>query len=148
MVSMRTSIHGRRLGLGPNDELVANEKRVSSPVVGCTIAVAAASTSPRAVTLQVTDANGKAVAEVTKLELFVYTTAGMTAFSTGGTTGLAASVGVLLALVAKKIFDGTTDANGAMTLSWTDTGTDAAILVVKLPNGEYVVAPVVMTIGV
>ncbi len=148
MATNRTSIHGRRLGIGQSGELVSNEIRATSPAVGCTIAVTVTSTSPRPITLQITDVNGAALAEITQIMITVYTTSAMTALSTGGSTGLAASVGLLTALVAKKIFWANTNTSGAMTLSWTDTGTDAAILVVTLPNGNYVIAPVVNTIGV
>lgn len=148
MATMRTSIHGRRLGLGASGELISNEKRITSPALGVTIAVATASTSPRPITLQVTDTDGNALAEITRIGISIYTTAAMTAYSTGASTGLAASVGLLDTVTASAEFVGTTNSSGAMTLSWTDTGTAACIIVVTLPNGCFVVAPVVNTIGV
>ena len=57
-----------------------------------------------------------------------------------GQTGLslgAAGDGAVLALVAKKVFVATTEATGILDLDWLDTGTEAAYLGVKLPNGNY-----------
>jgi hypothetical protein len=146
MTSMRTSIHGRRLGLGPDDELLSNEIRLGSPAVDVAITVAASATSPRAVTLQVKNARGENVAEATPLKLILFLDAAQVAFAvTGGSTGIAASVGIVQAIIAKKQFQAVTDANGAMTLSWTDTAHEVAFLGVQLPNGRIVMSGALTT---
>jgi len=146
MTVMRTSIHGRRFGLGPDDELVSNEIRLSSPAVDCSISVAASQTSPRAVTLQLKNARGENVNEATPLRLFLFLDAGMVAFAaTGGSTGIAASVGIVEAIIAKLLFQAVTNTSGAMTLSWTDTAHEVAFLGVQLPNGRIVMSPALTT---
>jgi hypothetical protein len=143
---MRTSIHGRRLGLGDQGQLVGNEKNISSKAVGATIVVAASQTSPRAVTVQLTDIDGNPVAIAVAVRLVLFLDAARVAFAaTGGSTGIAASVGIVEALIAKKHFFGVTDANGTFTLSWTDTAHEVAFLGLLLPNGEWVMSDALTT---
>lgn len=130
----------------PYGEVVRSEKRVTSPAVDATITVAASQTSPRAVTIQLKDAQGNNVAEATGVHLVLFLDAGRVAFAaTGGSTGFAASVGIIQALIAKLHFFGVSDATGAFTLSWTDTAHEVAFLGLRLPNGEWVMSAALTT---
>lgn len=141
------SIKGRLLGQGGNNELVSNEKRMTSPVVDASIAVAASQASPRAVTITLKDSEGNAVLEATGIELVLFLDAARVAFAaTGGSTGIAASVGIVQAAVAKLRFLAVADAaTGTLVLSWTDSAHEVAFLGVKLPNGEWVMSAALTT---
>jgi hypothetical protein len=145
----RLSIHGRRLGVAEAGNLMSNGKAVTSPCVDATVAVSATATSPRAITVTLKDADGNALDYACNVELVVYSTTGMVAFTTtGGSTGLAIGAnGALLAVVAKKVFKAISDTSGVITLTHTDSGTDACYLGVVLPNGQVIGADRVHTIG-
>src|SRR4051794_15207624 len=105
--AIRTSIHGRRLGLGSHDQLIGSEMELTSPAADCTITIAASITSPRTVVVQLVAPNGAAFTEQKSIEFEVYADSAGAAFAvTGGSTGLASdgTAGVILALVAKKKF--------------------------------------------
>ena len=136
------SIHGRRFMLGPKDQLVSNSIEISSPCVDATITVGAENTNVRAITIQLKDAKGNDIDYVETVELILFLDAARTAFVvTGGSTGLAIGTdGALLAVVAKKYFLATSEADGDLDLTWTDTGNEAAYLGVRLPNGRIVMS--------
>lgn len=138
----QTELHGRRLGLTNAGNLAGGGVRLTHPAVGATITVSDENTNVRDITIQVTDANGDDVAEVTPLRLFVFANAAGTAYATtGGSTGIEAGTdGAILAVVAKKVFEATTEADGDIDLTWTDTGTEAAYLGVQLPSGNIVIS--------
>ena len=142
MTAILTSIHGRRLGLGNKDQLVSNGIQVSQPCVDASITVAAENTNVRAITIQLKDAKGDAIDYVETVEILVFSSAAMTAFATtGGSTGIEIGTdGALLAVVAKKYFLATSEADGAIDLTWTDTGTESVAVGVRLPNGRVVVS--------
>lgn len=106
------------------------------------IVVAAEDTNVRAITIQLKKANGDDVASVQPVLIVMFTTAAMTAFATtGGSTGIAIGTdGALLALVAKKVFIATCEADGDIDLTWTDTGTEGVALAVILPTGKVIVS--------
>lgn len=140
------SIVGRRIGLGKYGQLVANVGStpidVTPKCVDASIVVGAESTNVRAITIQLKDANGDDIDYVEQVEIGVFLDAGRLAYVvTGGTTGIAIGTdGALLALVAKKYFVATSEADGDIDLTWTDTGTEAAYLGVRLPNGRWVMS--------
>jgi hypothetical protein len=141
----RTSIHGRRLGLGALGELVGNEKELTSPTVDCAITVGAEGASvadQRAITVQLKDIDGNAIAYRELVELVVLLDANGSDFvATGGSTGIAIGAnGKLLTMVTKKLFKAVSDATGLITLTWTDSGTEVAFLGVQLPNGRIVIS--------
>jgi hypothetical protein len=142
MVDVQTSIHGKRLGLGNANQLISNGIEVSRPCVDATITVAAEDTNVRAITIQLKDAKGADINYVETVELILFLNAARTAFVvTGGSTGIAIGTdGALLAIVAKKYFLATSEADGDIDLTWTDTGTEAAYLGVRLPNGRIVMS--------
>jgi hypothetical protein len=137
-----TSIHGRKLGLTSQNALVSEGFQVTSPCVDCTITVAAEDSDVRAITIQLKDANGNDINYVETVELIVFADATKTAFATtGGSTGIAIGTdGALLAVVAKKYFLATSESDGDIDLTWTDTGTEAAYLGVRLPTGRIVMS--------
>lgn len=122
MTAMRTSLHGRRLGLGPNDELVSNEVTILQPRVH-SISVAAGAANVCNVTVLVKNQNGVLVAGVRQIEFFLSdaaTGAGLTATAASGT--VAPVTGTLLtALTAKKHLICQTDATGTLVVAITDT---------------------------
>lgn len=139
---MRTSIHGRRFGLGGSGELVSNEKELTSPTVDATIAVGAEASDARAITIQLLDVDGQAIDFREVVDIIVLLDANGSNFvATGGSTGIAQGAsGKLLTIVAKKLFKAISTAAGVITLTWTDTGTEAAYLGVRLPNGRVIVS--------
>jgi len=141
------SLAGRRLGLDVTGNLVANGIAITRPVANAIITVGAEGASvanQRAITVQLVDANGEDIDHVETFEIILYTSAAMTAFAvTGGSTGLAIGTdGALLAVVAKKYFLATSEADGDWDGTFTDTATTEAVFFgVRLPNGR-VITPV------
>lgn len=142
-------ILGRLFGIAEAGNLYMDGKAVSSPCVDATVVVDPTSTSPRAITVTLKDAEGRAIDYAENVELIVYSTTAMVDFTaTGGSTGLAIGAsGKLLAQVAKKVFKAISTTAGVIALTHTDTGTDACYLGVRLPNGRVIGADRVHTIG-
>lgn len=111
-------------------------------VAGATIVVGAEVTNVRAITIQLTDAQGADIASRQAVQIAVLADANGDAFvTTGGSTGIAIGTdGALLAIVAKKLFLAVSEADGDVDLTWTDTGTEAAYLAVILPSGKMVIS--------
>ena len=141
MAKALTSVHGRKLGVGALGQLTAQDVDITQPCADATITVGAENTNVRAITIQLKTADGKDINYVETVEIIVFDSAAMTGFaSTGGSTGIAIGTdGALLALVAKKVFLATSEADGDIDLTWTDTGTESVALGVRLPNGRVVV---------
>ena len=142
MTAASTSIHGRRLGLGVTNELISNDIQITRPCVDATITVGAEAANVRAITIQLLDADGQDIDHVEEVELVLFLTADKLAYVvTGGSTGIAIGTdGALQTILAKKVFRATSEADGDIDLTWTDTGTEAAFLGVRLPNGRYVMS--------
>ena len=140
--SFSTWLKGRKFGLGRKGELLANGKEISSPCVDASITVGDESANVRAITIQLKDANGNDIDYVELVEIVLFLDAGGLAFVvTGGSTGIAIGTdGALLPVVAKKYFLATSEADGDIDLTWTDTGTEVAYLGVRLPNGRIVMS--------
>lgn len=139
------SIHGRRLGIDAkrgNLKAKGGSLAITQPCVDATITVGAENTDVRAITIQLKDAVGNDIDYVETVEIIVFSSAAMTAFAgTGGSTGIAIGTdGALLAIVAKKYFLATSEADGDIDLTWTDTGTETVAIGVRLPNGRVVVS--------
>ena len=133
------SVRGRKLSVATNANLVGQDKRISHPAVDCTITVGTESTNVRVITIQLLDAYGKDVSEVTPFEIHVFSAADGLQYATGGSTGVAIGTdGELLAIVAKLIFACTSEADGDWDGTWTDTGTESVSIAVKLPNGNMI----------
>jgi len=141
MAAAQYSVEGRRLGQGRTLQLTSNGIDITQPCVDCSITVGAENTNVRAITIQLKDARGNDINYVETVEIIVYGAADMKSFAgTGGSTGLAIGTdGALLAVVAKKYFLATSEADGDIDLTWTDTGTESVAVGVRLPNGRVVV---------
>ncbi len=142
MASNRTSVHGRRLGLGPQNQLTSNDIDITRPCVDATITVGAEIANARAITIQLKDADGNDIDYVEEVDLIMFLNAARTAYVvTGGSTGIAIGTdGALQTIVAKKVFRATSEADGEIDLTYTDTGVEVCFLGVKLPNGRYVMS--------
>lgn len=137
-----TSLHGRRLGLSPENNLVSNGISITPEAVDAEITVADEDTNVRDITIQLKDANGNDIQSRQVVELLVLADANGDAFvTTGGSTGIEIGTdGALVAVVAKKYFKAISEADGDIDLTWTDTGTEAAYLGVLLPSGRLVIS--------
>ena len=137
-----TTVEGAKLAVGKNGNLTAFHKRLSHPCVNATITVGDETTNVRPITIQLLDAYGNDVSEVTIVELFVFASAAGTAIATtGGSTGIAIGTdgAILSTVTAKKYFVLSSEADGDIDLTWTDTGTESVALGLKLPNGNLIV---------
>lgn len=136
---MVTSIHGRKLGLGVNGEILG--KGMASEV---SAAAAAGSSNICEVTLTVKDFEGKAVAKAHNLDVWLSDDAdgeGLTATTASGTVGAKASSGTdLVAYVAKKALRVQTKKTGVYILSITDTAKTAFKVCVQIGGRTVVVA--------
>lgn len=146
-MSKFTSLHGRRLGLGENDQLVSNGINISQPCVNATITVSAegaTTANTRDIVVTLLDADGNAINYVETVEIIMFLDAAQAAFVvTGGSTGIdlgAAGNGALLDVVAKKYFIAMSEATGILDLDWLDTATEVAFLGVRLPNGRVIIS--------
>lgn len=137
-----TSIHGRRLGLSPQDSLVSNGVEVTDPCTDASITVGAEQTNVRAITIQLKDSKGKDITRRTLVQIVMLADANGDAFvATGGSTGIAIGTdGALSTIVAKKMFWAISEADGDIDLTYTDTGTEAVYLALVLPNGRMVIS--------
>lgn len=141
MTSILTSLHGRKLGLSGKGNLVGKEIDITPKCADASITVSAENTNVRTVTIQLKDINGDDIDYPEAIFAAVFADANKTAFSSGGSTGLAIGTdGALLAVVAKKLFLLTSESDGDIDLTWTDTGTDAAYLGLLLPTGRWVIS--------
>jgi hypothetical protein len=142
MPEQLTSIRGRRFGLGSANQLISNGIEISRPCVDATITVGDESANVRAITIQLKDADGKDINYVEEVDIVVFLNAARTGYVvTGGSTGIAIGTdGALQTIIAKKVFRATSEADGDIDLTWTDTGTEVAFLGVRLPNGRYVMS--------
>lgn len=111
-------------------------------VGGASITVGAESANVRAITIQLQKADGTDIAERQSVRIAVLADANGDAFvTTGGSTGIAIGTdGALLPIVAKKLFQAISEADGDIDLTWTDTGTEVAYLAVILPTGKMVIS--------
>ncbi len=144
------SLAGRLLGIsGTRGNLVAKGGALdlTARCADASITVGAEAADVRAITIQLKDALGNDVNEVTSFWVAVFLDAAGTAFAaTGGSTGIAIGTdGALLAVVAKKLFLATSEADGDCDLTWTDTGTEAAYIGIILPNGRTIISSTALT---
>lgn len=148
MVDILSSIRGRRFGLGTKNQLISNGIEISRIAVDATITISAEAASvanQRDITITLKDSKGAAINYAEVFDVMLFSSSAMTDFvATGGTTGIAAgATGKVLAIVAKKIFRAITTTAGVCQLIYTDTGTDAGYLAVRLANGRVIAGGVV-----
>lgn len=139
-----TSIHGRKLGLTPQSSLVGGDRSVAiTPICAdATITVGPEIANVRAITIQLTDANGNNITAPEMVELdMLLDAAGSDWVATGGSTGIAIGAsGKLLTIVAKKSFRAISNSSGVIALTYTDTGTEVGFLGLRLANGREIVS--------
>lgn len=145
---MSKSLHGRACVVDSiYSNLKSNEIDITPKCVDASITIGAESTAnARVVTIQLKQSNGKDIDYVEQVGIVMYTSSAKTAFAaTGGSTGLAAGTdGALLAVVAKKYFLATSEADGDIDLTYTDaaTATENVCVGVVLPTGRIVTSSV------
>lgn len=142
------SIHGRELQLLGNNNLGSNDIPITNNACDAVVTVAASQTSPRALTIQLNNADGTAIAHAQPFDMVVYLDAARVALAvTGGSTGVAIGANGLLiaAVVAKKVFKCVTDGTGLWTGTWTDTAHEVAFLGVELPTRRTVMSAALTT---
>lgn len=144
------AIKDRMLQLTSENGLVSNDIQVTSPCVDATVTVSdegSPGANQRTITIQLKDANGADINYVEEVDIVLFLNAARTAYvATGGSTGIAIGTdGALSTIVAKKVFRATSEADGDIDLTWTDTGTEAAFIGVKLPTGRYVMGSQALT---
>lgn len=134
------SIMGRRLGLGHDGALVSNGKQVSRPCVDATVTVGDESANARAITIQLKDAYGNDIDYIEMVEILIVNSSDLTTLAAPApSTGLAAGTdGALMQVVANNLYIATSESDGDIDLTWTDTGTAAAFIHVRLPGGAWV----------
>jgi hypothetical protein len=123
------------------DDIEAISLQAGTPA-DASIVVGAEVANVRAITIQLKDEHGADVAYRATVKAYVLADANGDAFvTTGGSTGIAIGTdGALLADVAKKAFTLISEADGDIDLTWTDTGTEVAYLMLVLPNGRRVIS--------
>jgi hypothetical protein len=136
------AVLGRRLGVGGANQLVSGGIDITARCADATITVGDEVSNARAIAVQLKDALGRDIDYVEEVELALFLTADRLAYVvTGGSTGIAIGTdGALSTIVAKKRFCATSEADGDIDLTWTDTGTEAAYLGIKLPTGRWVMS--------
>lgn len=132
---------------GTTNNLLSNDIQVTSPCVDATVTVGAEATDVRAITITLKDSNGVALTYSELVDILLFTTQAHTAFVvTGGSTGIAIGAsGALSTIVAKKVFRAASTTAGVIALTWTDTGTEAAAIGVRLPTGRLVMGDALLT---
>lgn len=138
-----TEIFGRLLGIGFKGQLVSHDKDITPICADASIVVGDESANVRNITIQLKDVMGNDMETPVPVEVFVFLdAAGLNQAATGGSTGIEAGTdGELLTThTAKKHFTFISEADGDLDLTWTDTGTEAAYLGLKLPTGRIIIS--------
>jgi hypothetical protein len=142
--SLFKSIFGRELGINAYGGLASkasgSQIDLGNKIADATITVGAESTDVRPITIQLKDANGNNLDEAGYFEIIMFLSSAMTDFmATGGSTGVAIGAsGKLQAVIAKKLFRAISTTSGAWAGTYTDTGTEAGYLAIRLPNGRII----------
>lgn len=146
-VPRRSSEFGSgRGGWGPQGQLVQGDIPVTNNAADAVITTPAAQAT--AISIQLTNADGSAIAHAQDLDVWVFADAARAALATtGGSTGIAIGANGYIAYTqtAKKVFRCMTDATGLLKLSWTDNAAEAAFLGVRLPSGRWVMSTALPT---
>ncbi len=140
MTAALTEIFGRKFGISSLGNLVANDLDITPICADASITVSAEATNVRTVTIQLKDAIGNDIAYAEVVELFVFADIGKAAIATGGSTGIEAGTdGAILSTVTAKLhFVLSSEADGDIDLTWTDTGSEEVALGLRLPTGRVV----------
>lgn len=141
------SIAGRQFGLGFAKELISNGKQMSRPAVDATVTVGDEAANVRTITIQLKDADGKDITYVETVDIIIANSADLTTLAAPApSTGLAAGTdGAIMAIKAHNFYLATSESDGDIDLTWTDTGTAAAWIFVRLPSGGIVAGSQALT---
>lgn len=137
-------LHGRMNQISvQRKNMFSHAKEMTMPAVDASITVGAegATTNQRTITIQLKQADGSDIDYAETVELIMFGSSAKTAFATtGGSTGIAAGTdGALLTVVAKKLFLATSEADGDIDVTYTDTATaETVALGVRLPTGKVI----------
>ena len=144
---MTTIVQGAALGIEPTGNLSARGVAITQPCATATVTVGAEVANVRAITIQLQTASLADIAYAETVHVILFADAAKAAYVvTGGSTGISIGTdGALLALVAKKAFLVTSEADGDIDLTWTDTGSEAAYIGVRLPSGRIVMGDAALT---
>ncbi|MGB1389985.1 MAG: hypothetical protein ACPG61_13975 [Paracoccaceae bacterium] len=147
MPNIVRSIFGRAFGLGPNLQLVSNGINVSQPCVDATVTVSDETTNVRTITIQLKDARGRDIDYAETVEIILFSDAAKAGIGGGSpSTGLAAGTdGDLAVITAHTAYYAVSETDGDIDLTWTDTGTAAAFIGVRLPSGRIVMGDQALT---
>ena len=147
MAKILRSIVGRTLGLGPALNLISNQVDITQPCVDATVTVGDEATNVRAITIQLKDARGRDIDYAEVVEVLLFADAAKAAFaSSSPSTGLAAGTdGDLEVITANRSYYAVSETDGDIDLTWTDTGTAAAFIGVRLPSGRIVMGDQALT---
>lgn len=117
-------------GVALHSNFMGQRANASLKVASGVWTVSAEAANVRQVDLQLLDGNGAPLKQKRIVRVVVFSTPAKTALATGGSTGLAADTGTLIIAThtAKLVFEILTDANGLMSLTWTDTGTESVVV--------------------
>jgi len=138
------NILGKRLGLNDYGTLATKQTGskidLGNKIADASITVGAEASDVRAITIQLKDANGNNLDEAGYFEIIMFSSSAMTDFmSGGGSTGLAAGAsGKLQAVIAKLLFRAISTTSGVWAGTYTDTGTAAGYLAIRIPNGRII----------
>ena len=141
MATWLKSAFGQYIGVGHLGEVLSRAAQktlnITHPAVDASVTISAEATDVRTITIQLKDAFGRNLAVQAAIEVWNYTSSAMTALSAGGSTGLATTTnGITLStLLTKSGLRVQTDATGKWVGTYTDTGTVAGYLGIRLPNG-------------
>lgn len=136
-----TTIHGARLNIAPAGNLTSRGYNLGMPCVNATIAIGSENANVRTITVQLLDSYGRDIDYVETFYIGVFADIGRLAFATGGSTGVAIGTdGALLAMVAKKWFVATSEADGDWDGTWTDTGTEEVSIGLLLSTGRWIMS--------
>lgn len=137
----KTSIHGRRLRLDDTANLEANDIDITQPCADATVTVSDEDTNVVTITVQLKDANGADIAYVETVDVLLFGAAARTsANAVSPSTGLAIGTdGAIISTVeAHKHYVVTSESDGDIDMTWTDTGAGTTYIGVRLPSGRIV----------
>ena len=140
-----TELFGRLLGIGFGYQLTSHGIDITHECADVSITVGAEVTNVIPITVQFKKADGSDMDSVVVADFFIFGDASGLSGGAGGSTGLAVGTdGALIATPeAKKYLIFSSEADGDLDLTFTDTGTTAFYVGCRLPTGRLVISSVV-----
>lgn len=136
-----THIRGRALGQTKTGQLTSQGIALTPAAMDATVTVSDEATNVVTITIQLLDAHGNDIDSVEMVDLFMFDDAtGTTAASVSPSTGLAAGTdgAIISTVTAHKHYVLTSESDGDIDLTFTDTGADTTYVAVRLGNGRLV----------